>query len=37
VASSIKARNVVGGTAPEQVDAQLARAKGLVKSEGGGY
>jgi argininosuccinate lyase len=37
VASSIKARNVVGGTAPEQVDAQLARAKGLVKSRGGGY
>ncbi len=37
VVSSIKARNVVGGTAPEQVDVQLARAKGLVKSEGGGY
>ncbi len=37
VVSSIKARNVVGGTAPEQVDAQLSRAKGLVKSEGGGY
>ena len=37
VASSIKARNVVGGTAPEQVDAQIARAKGLVKSGGSGY
>jgi argininosuccinate lyase len=37
VASSIKARNVVGGTAPEQVDIQLARAKGLVKSGGSGY
>jgi len=37
VASSIKARNVVGGTAPEQVDAQLARARGLVKSGGSGY
>jgi len=37
VASSIKARNVVGGTAPEQVDAQLTRARGLVKSGGGGY
>ena len=37
VASSVKARNVVGGTAPEQVDAQLARARGLVKSGGGGY
>jgi argininosuccinate lyase len=37
VVSSIKARNVVGGTAPEQVDAQLSRAKGLVKSEGGDY
>jgi len=37
VASSIKARNVVGGTAPEQVDAQLARARGLVKSGGGSY
>jgi len=37
VVSSIKARNAVGGTAPEQVDAQLARAKGLVKSGGGGY
>jgi argininosuccinate lyase len=37
VASSIKARNAVGGTAPEQVDAQLARARGLVKSGGSGY
>ena len=37
VTSSIKARSVVGGTAPEQVDAQLARARGLVKSGGGGY
>jgi argininosuccinate lyase len=37
VVSSIEARNVVGGTAPEQVDTQLARAKGLVKSGGGGY
>ena len=37
VASSIKARTVVGGTAPEQVDAQLARARGLVKSGGSGY
>jgi argininosuccinate lyase len=37
VASSIKARNAVGGTAPEQVDIQLARAKGLVKSGGSGY
>jgi len=37
VASSIKARDVLGGTAPEQVDAQLARARGLVKSGGGGY
>jgi argininosuccinate lyase len=37
VASSIKARNVVGGTAPEQVDIQLARARGLVKSGGSGY
>lgn len=36
-ASSIKARNVVGGTAPEQVDAQLAKAKGLLKSGGNGY
>jgi len=37
VVSSIKARNVVGGTAPEQVNAQLARARGLMKSEGEGY
>ena len=37
VTSSIKARSAVGGTAPEQVDAQLARARGLVKSGGGGY
>ncbi|MBN2099512.1 MAG: argininosuccinate lyase [Dehalococcoidia bacterium] len=37
VASSIKARNAVGGTAPEQVGTQLARARGLVKSGGGGY
>jgi argininosuccinate lyase len=37
VAASIKARNVVGGTAPEQVDIQLARARGLVKSGGSGY
>ena len=37
VASSIKARDVLGGTAPEPVDAQLARARGLVKSGGGGY
>jgi argininosuccinate lyase len=37
VASSIKARNVVGGTAPEQVETQLARARGLVKSGGSGY
>jgi argininosuccinate lyase len=37
VESSIKARNVVGGTAPGQVEAQLARARGLVKSGDGGY
>jgi argininosuccinate lyase len=37
VMSSIKARNVVGGTAPEQVEAQFARARSLVKSGGGGY
>jgi argininosuccinate lyase len=37
VASSIKARNVLGGTAPEQVDAQLARARGLMKSGDSGY
>jgi argininosuccinate lyase len=36
VALSIKARNVVGGTAPGQIDAQIARARGLVKG-GGGY
>jgi argininosuccinate lyase len=36
-ASSVKARNVVGGTAPEQVETQLAKAKGLLKSGGAGY
>jgi argininosuccinate lyase len=36
-ASSVKARNVVGGTAPEQVETQLAKAKGLLKSGGVGY
>ncbi len=34
--SSINARNVPGGTAPEQVDTQLARARGLVKGGSGG-
>ncbi len=37
VETSVKARNVVGGTAPRQVEAQLARARGLVKSGDGGY
>ncbi len=35
--SSIAARNVAGGTAPGQVEAQLARARGLVESGGGGH
>jgi len=30
VASSIAARNIIGGTAPEQVVRALARAKGIV-------
>jgi len=30
VASSITARNIIGGTAPEQVARALARAKGIV-------
>jgi len=29
--SSIAARNIVGGTAPEQVEAQLARARNIVE------
>ncbi len=37
VGSSIGARNVVGGTAPGQVEAQLARARELVKSGDGGH
>ncbi len=37
VDSSIAARNVIGGTAPGQVEAQLARARGLVGSGDGGY
>jgi argininosuccinate lyase len=31
--SSIAARNVIGGTAPKQVEAQIARAKKIVESE----
>ncbi|MDM7999762.1 MAG: argininosuccinate lyase [Dehalococcoidia bacterium] len=37
VSSSLRARSIVGGTAPQQVDAQLARARGLLKGGGGGY
>ena len=37
VESSIAARNVMGGTAPGQVEAQLARARGLVKGGDSGY
>jgi argininosuccinate lyase len=32
--SSIAARNVLGGTAPQQVEAQLARARGVVEGIG---
>jgi argininosuccinate lyase len=32
--SSIAARNIPGGTAPEQVEAQIARARRIVDSEG---
>ena len=32
VASSIAARNIIGGTAPEQVARALARAKGIVSN-----
>ena len=31
--SSIAARNIIGGTAPDQVEAQLARARRMVDSE----
>ncbi len=31
VETSVAARNVIGGTAPEQVRAQLARARSIIK------
>ena len=36
VESSLAARNVVGGTAPEQVERALAAAKKIVEGRGGG-
>jgi len=33
VETSVKARNIPGGTAPEQVEQALARARGIVRGE----